>query len=342
MAITLRCTECSKKISVDEAFAGSMCRCPYCKAILSVPESGREGTPPRPAAPSRRPDRPGAPRAETPVPPTGQPSQAQTEQGHSPVQHVVTAKPVRVQGALTLILLGLLALVIVGLTWVLVIYTTSPEDGPPHTGPVPEAPRDPNAPPPPSEVNPFAAGGSSVVAGDIRVAPPVAYVVDAGGSMRPTIGYAGIIVYRSVASLPDSAKAVLLVMEDASSQGLTRPLAGPVTGGTSAAERIVKVLDTTYPQGPTDAVIPAAMETAEKAGAKTVVLLTRGPMDDEKAVAAMKSWVSVEGRKLVLISIGSRPMDARDLEQVAREAGATFRSYDEYQLRTFLDEAPLE
>jgi len=38
MAVRIRCSECSKKISVDEAFAGSMCRCPYCKSIVVVPK----------------------------------------------------------------------------------------------------------------------------------------------------------------------------------------------------------------------------------------------------------------------------------------------------------------
>jgi len=68
MAVKVRCSECRKKISVDEAFAGSMCRCPYCKAIVMVPagggsparESGEGGRNVRPDQPGRaRPTRPG-------------------------------------------------------------------------------------------------------------------------------------------------------------------------------------------------------------------------------------------------------------------------------------------
>lgn len=60
MAVKIRCSECSKKISVDAAFAGSMCRCPYCKSIVVVPKgiaSGQE----QQARPSRPPGRPGRP-----------------------------------------------------------------------------------------------------------------------------------------------------------------------------------------------------------------------------------------------------------------------------------------
>lgn len=37
MAVRIRCSECRKPIAVDEAFGGSMCRCPYCKSIVMVP-----------------------------------------------------------------------------------------------------------------------------------------------------------------------------------------------------------------------------------------------------------------------------------------------------------------
>ena len=55
MAIKVRCTGCRKRISVDEAFAGGVCRCPYCGATSSVPSSAGGGRP------GFRPDVPGAP-----------------------------------------------------------------------------------------------------------------------------------------------------------------------------------------------------------------------------------------------------------------------------------------
>ncbi len=46
MAIKIRCADCRKRISVDQGFAGGMCRCPYCKSIVLVPETAakRGGT----------------------------------------------------------------------------------------------------------------------------------------------------------------------------------------------------------------------------------------------------------------------------------------------------------
>ena len=70
MALKVRCSECRKKISVDEAFAGSMCRCPYCKSIVMVPI---EAAPVSPHAPKRssRPTAPGASRPKMPGKKTG-------------------------------------------------------------------------------------------------------------------------------------------------------------------------------------------------------------------------------------------------------------------------------
>ena len=65
MALKVRCSECRKKISVDEAFAGSMCRCPYCKSIVMVPtEAAAEAA----HAPKRssRPTAPGESRPKMP------------------------------------------------------------------------------------------------------------------------------------------------------------------------------------------------------------------------------------------------------------------------------------
>ena len=56
MAIKIHCTDCQKRISVDEAFAGGVCRCPYCKALVMVPEGdARESKIVRPDAPGSEP-----------------------------------------------------------------------------------------------------------------------------------------------------------------------------------------------------------------------------------------------------------------------------------------------
>jgi hypothetical protein len=160
--------------------------------------------------------------------------------------------------------------------------------------------------------------------------------------MRPVIGFAAVIVYRSAMSLPDSANTLLLVMKDRTGQGLTTPLKSPANAEEDTARGMLKLLDTTYPSGATDGVVPEALQAATAAKAGTVVLLTRGTLEDPAATSAMKSWTKKEDRRLILVSLGSHPMDAKQLENLAGEVGATFRSYDQYQLREFLNDAPLE
>lgn len=64
MAVKVRCSDCRKKIALDSAFAGSMCRCPYCKSIIMVPDMeqgvSRDS---RLARPQRRPEKPGVSRS---------------------------------------------------------------------------------------------------------------------------------------------------------------------------------------------------------------------------------------------------------------------------------------
>ena len=67
MAIKIRCVDCKKKISIDEAFAGGVCRCPYCTAIVYVPDdSATKKRNRRPESPKPRPESP-APRPKAPA-----------------------------------------------------------------------------------------------------------------------------------------------------------------------------------------------------------------------------------------------------------------------------------
>ena len=86
MAIKIRCVDCKKKISIDEAFAGGVCRCPYCTAIVYVPDDGAtKKRKRRPEAPARRPEAP-TPRPKAPAPtPPAEISKADTAVGiHGP------------------------------------------------------------------------------------------------------------------------------------------------------------------------------------------------------------------------------------------------------------------
>ena len=110
MAIRIKCQQCSRRISIDEAFAGGMCRCPYCKAISLVPESAGQGDSPRPASPTERPSAP--PPGRPMAPPGGEhhPASRPTSATSGPAttahpasRRIPTAHRVAVQGAIGLI-----------------------------------------------------------------------------------------------------------------------------------------------------------------------------------------------------------------------------------------------
>ena len=139
MAIKIDCLKCSKRISIDEAFAGGVCRCPYCRAINNVP--GRRGPKaffPRPVAP---PDE------------TAGMRQAATHAEVAP-EDIPMADRVVFQGIATIILmLMLLTLVVAGVAVVITSVTGNKPNGP-NGGPGPDV-----------QPNPFLASKPQTVAG---------------------------------------------------------------------------------------------------------------------------------------------------------------------------------
>lgn len=110
MTIRIKCQQCSRRISIDEAFAGGMCRCPYCKAITLVPESAGEDDSPRPAGATERPSapppgRPVAPPEDEHPPASGRIRAASGPAtiGHPASGRIPTAHRVAVQGVIGLI-----------------------------------------------------------------------------------------------------------------------------------------------------------------------------------------------------------------------------------------------
>ena len=104
MAIRIICTQCERQISIDSAFAGGICRCPYCKALVKVKKITKDGDdfeqPVRPDAPPSRYDS----QAETP-------SSARPAVESRPVApqnlNILDAKPVLFQGISGFVLLSL-------------------------------------------------------------------------------------------------------------------------------------------------------------------------------------------------------------------------------------------
>lgn len=260
-AMKVRCQQCRKKISIDDAFAGGMCRCPYCKAVTRSGGRRRAG---RPVARPERSDAPG----ELATPP------AQRTEEPAPVP---MAKPVVLQGIVALILIGTM-LVMVAVA--VVLFSTGPGAGP-------------NAATSPGGENPFATGGRNVAG--IEITPPVVYVVDASSGMSGLYDAAGAVVRHSIRSLESGDKFnVLLVRE----QGAEKLSDAMLTAGEGSDALVKEFFESRGPMGATE-LDPAVGQAAALSPGAVVIIAAKGPSDPSKlARQAVSAGCAIHGLRL--------------------------------------------
>ena len=115
MALTIRCTGCRKKISLDDGFAGGVCRCPYCKEIVLVGQGQDGATAARPEAP--RPEAPAGQPSAGAAPAAASQEAVVVGEVIPQIHEVPMANPVRLQGIVTLVMIGLLLVMVAGIVW---------------------------------------------------------------------------------------------------------------------------------------------------------------------------------------------------------------------------------
>ncbi len=277
MAIKVRCQRCRRKISIDEAFAGGNCRCPYCKAITMV--SGRSAV-----SRATRPDRPDTPTAAV--------SQA------PPTEAVPLAKPVRVQGIITLVLsVFVLLLLVVGVF--LVVKWSTGTDKPPvsNAGPGPvkngtdgtETPGDNDGRPSiPEPTNPFTVKGPNV-AGMI-ITSPVVYVLDGSLMKQDLYEPATSVVRYSIIAMGFRGKFNVVVLN---AEGF-KPLGDKwITGDEAGDAKAKQFMIDCKSEGATD--LAGSLRRAMKAKPKTIVVLTCKAAGgvDELVEQAKRAGVSI-------------------------------------------------
>lgn len=319
MALKIRCTGCKKKISVDEAFAGGVCRCPYCSEIVNVPGSsdasggGRRPDEPggRPEAPTAvqtrieaqaaargRPDEPGAaPHAtgETPVAPTQAP------------EHIPLARPVRLQGILSIVFLA--GFVIMAAAVSLVLYqqlTRPPEDKPLVV-------------PPPAD-NPFAGvkSGAASIAG-IEITAPVMFVVDGGTSMVDSISYAQQMVRLSLRTLKDQKVNVLLLTEAGNKLASETYL--PAAG---ADEKVKALFAQPFVKGRTD-LEQGALEALDAKPATVVLMIAKSIGKD--AVARVVARAKEVKAVIHCMILTDGPSVAEAMAELAKQSGGQSKAF---------------
>jgi len=201
------------------------------------------------------------------------------------------ARPVKIQGIITIILLVLLVFMVGGGIALAVFYL----------------PGDQNADvPPPPDFKPsiFEAPKSGPGVVDIRVTTPIIYLLDGGSGMRLAFDRTRVVTMRSVESLGDEKYNVLVSGEDEDK------LLSPdfIPGGKKGVETLTTFLQAIIPMGASD--IPRSLKAAIEKKPKTIVLFTRKPVDNAmhlagqaKAQGTVIHTITIEGDREVIDSM---------------------------------------
>jgi hypothetical protein len=269
MALRIRCTECRKKISIDEAFAGGMCRCPYCKALVYVEDKSAGTGPVSPSpAPGSRPAAPGAANAASGAP--------EPAPGAEEPEHVPMARPVMIQGIITIVLLVLLVVMVgVGVAIALVIVRSRDD----RMGP--DANADGNAAAYVPPISPLQVRGDKPeIAGLELPAGPVVYCLDGGSSMRDLFDAGALMIINSIGSLKPDAKFTILRCQEGDDEFLS---AAFLAGGAEGKKKAHGFFRVYQPSGATD--IVRALNGALALKPKVIVLIARKPVDEAVGAA---------------------------------------------------------
>ena len=315
MAIKIRCLRCNRRISIDEAFAGGVCRCPYCKAINHVADPF--GVP----SSQQRPDAP--PTGGKAGPRVAMRADAAARAG---ADDIPVADRMVFQGVAALILLVMLIVTIIAGA---ALVFSGPGEPPaaPANGETNGNNGEVNGPPPPIQENPFIAGDRRAVAG-VPLEGLVTYCIDAGGSMRGVYYYALRMVMASVDSMTVDDAFYLIVAEESGPMVMSPNSLGPMTG------RDVELFaGDIRPEGEGDTL--AALEHALSTEPATIVLLARKIIDAPEITAEAER----QGIAIVTISLDGNSDIDESLARLAEQTGGKALTFGASQLQRWLDEA---
>jgi len=303
----IRCSRCRKRISIDEAFAGAVCRCPYCEATVFVPGKVSLAAGGRDETAQARPETPAEIAAGAKAPAAVRTAIAGGE--------VPLARPVMIQGVVSIVLTGLLVVVMGGMALLIAFPRSQPAPTQPDKIPPPATPSVPPAP----QVGPFTVGPEGpTVAGDVRIETPVIYCLDAGGGMRNVFDFAVWMTRASLKSLrKDDRFSVMACMED-EDKLMPGHWRDADQAGRSAAKRFLEPIERL---GATD--LDRALRAAVALKPKTIVLFTNKPVDADR----LAKTADAGGVRIVAISLDGDSETDASLARLAKAAGGEFRTF---------------
>jgi hypothetical protein len=245
------------------------------------------------------------------------------------------AKPVKIQGIVTLILFGLMALMLAGAVVVAVLVVgqhakenglmapdgstggvgqgSSGEQGP---SPNPQTPFQGRQGPSASPATPAAAISGPSVVWAIKIAPPVVYVIDGGASMADTYDAAFGWTRGSIKTLaPDQKFSVVVAGASQDSK------MGDFVGGGSAGVGAAKAFFDEVHAGYGASNLARAIDAALALKPATIVIFCRKAIPVETAEKAKAGGVKIVG---IGMDAGSDVMDS--LTELAKQTGGEVKA----------------
>ena len=336
IAIKIRCSDCRKKISIDEAFAGGVCRCPYCTALVFVPAAiPGAARPGRPASPGARPaapgDRPAGPEAEAEASPEQQAREA-IAAAESEGLHVPVAAPVRLQGIATIVMLAVLLALLCGGGYVVVTKMSRPKTKTNGNG-TPTAGDNGNGngtgqPGKTDKFNPFMKPGvlGSGIDG-MKIDSPIIYCIEGGSSMQGTLNYAVAMTRVSVRSLTADHKFNVVLGEEGgqADESWFRFLLKDYNGGGEAGEHaIAKPLDDVAGTGAPDVSRLFKAVLSRKPIPHTIVFFACKPIPEAEELGKL---AKAQGVKIVTICLTNEASISGPMAKMAELTGGDSRAH---------------
>jgi DNA-directed RNA polymerase subunit RPC12/RpoP len=297
MSIKMECSKCGGHISVDDGFAGSVCRCPYCKETIVV---------------SSRPDAPAASEARPEAPPMARPEPEQIPEATAEAAPKrADSRPLSRKQAhsgrakrLQMVVIAFLVILGVGLGGVVyILVSNSGGDGPekqrvdPPTGPQ--------------------------FLGRVPLQPPVVFVIDAGGSMQAHFDKAVGSTMDALKALEPDATTNVYICREGSVIKASEAMSDP----RSVLSGLEDLHATMTAGGATIAQRSEALSQAMQAGASQIIALYARAVRDEALLEKLRESSS----RLVVISMMRRERggyEVDDLLAMARAAGGRFLLFD--------------
>lgn len=300
----IRCAECGRLLTIDEAFAGGVCRCPHCKATVFVPgqSDASEGQ-----------VRPEAPRNRGAVPETPEETPPASAPQNDTSRQVARAHPVKFRGILAVFLMVVL-LAMLGAGIAVAVSLMKGADGT-------DADKTQIAPAgsgQPGDALEALRQRGPIVAENIPIVQPVTYCIDGGASMGAMFDVAVMMTKASVATLEKGDRFDVLLCLAAGN----RKLGGGIgAGGTEARDAIMRFVKEWQYKGQTSrgaSDVAAALREAIDGKPGTIVLFVSGKdVADPDSLARL---AEAAGVAIVAIELDT---DSPARDGLAKLAGAS-------------------